>query len=276
MKAYFDTNVYGHIYRHQHGVTNAVEEKLRSAKEAGTVEIYTSYSVVEETNTGRLVNLDDVNGCLETIRTLAILDPIIRHHPDILEDDIVAFANNNPLPSKFEKALPGLQNIFWDHTAKNYEELDKVAVETKEMIVAFSDKMTASFNNKIRPQAQVLKDKGEQQPFEDYWNDMAPSWAEQVAERLGVLEKVKARGIDGLLNVHSFCVLTTAQLSLSYANTYERTKFGKENSRDMHHVACASAVPIFVTHDKQLRTVLARKPIKELEVLDLHELLARL
>jgi hypothetical protein len=274
MDVYFDTNIYGHIYRLQHHVTKADVEKLRSAIDEGKLLVFTSFPVIEETNTGRLANLDDVNGCLETIRTIAILDPIIKHHPDLLEDDIVAFANNQPLPAKFEKPPYGLRSVFWDHTAKNYKELDKAAVETKEMIADFSNQMNESFN-KVRPQAKALKEQGKQQPFEDYWNEMAPPWAEQVADSLGVLDKVEGR-IDDLLKIHSFRLLTTAQLALSYANIYERTAFNRGNSRDMHHVACASAVPIFVTHDGPLTKVLAKMPIDGLEVIDLKTLLSRL
>lgn len=275
MDVYFDTNVYGHIYRLQHGVTVAAVRKLRNVIQDGRLRVFTSYAVIEETNTGRIANLDDVNGCLETIRTIAVLDPIIKHHPDLLEDDIVAYANNEPLPSKFQRPLPGLRDIFWDHTAKNYAALDKAAAETKKMIADFSQEMNNTFN-KIRPQAHNIKRAGKQQPFEDYWNEMAPPWAEQVADRLGVLDQLKARGVNGLLDIHSFRLLTTAQLSLSYANTYERTAFSKGNSRDMHHVACASAVPIFVTHDAQLTKILARMPTNGLEVLELQSLLQRL
>lgn len=275
MDVYFDTNIYGHIYRLQHGVSAADVRKLNDAIQNGEIRVFTSYPVIEETNTGRLVNLDDVNGCLETIRTIAVLDPIIKHHPDLLEDDVVAYANNEPLPSKFQKPLPGLRDIFWDHTAKKYAALDKAATETKRMIAEFSQAMNNTFN-KIRPQAGAIKKAGKQQPFEDYWHEMAPPWAEQVADRLGVLDKVKTRGVNGLLDVHSFRLLTTAQLSLAYANTYERTVFSKGNSRDMHHVACASAVPIFVTHDSQLTKVLARMTTNGLEALSLQSLLERL
>src|SRR5690349_13240869 len=100
MDVYFDTNVYGHIYRGQHRITRADTEKLREAVSAGRLRILTSYTVIEETNTGRLTDLEDANGRLEIIRTLAILNPIIKHHPHLLEDDIKAYAHNNPMPNK--------------------------------------------------------------------------------------------------------------------------------------------------------------------------------
>jgi hypothetical protein len=193
---------------------------------------------------------------------------------DILEDDILAYVERLPEPSKFERPLPGLRDLFWDHTAKNYAELDKVAVETKKMIDDFSNRMDASFN-KVRPIAQALKKQKKQQSFQDYWNAMAEPWAEQVLELLGIADRVKGPDLKELLKVHSFRIHTNAELSLIYASTYERTTFNKGNSPDMQHVACASAVPIFVAHDRQLVNVLNRRPIKGLEVIDIHTLLSQ-
>jgi len=81
MDVYFDTNVYGHIYRRQHRitsavVTNAVVKKLEEVVARGQLRIFTSYPVIEETNTARLSNLDEANGRLELIRTLAVQDKI--------------------------------------------------------------------------------------------------------------------------------------------------------------------------------------------------------
>ncbi len=275
MDVYFDTNVYGHIYRRQHRITNAVVKKLEEVVARGQLRIFTSYPVIEETNTARLSNLDEANGRLELIRTLAVQDKIIKHHVDLLTDDIQTYANGTPFPTKIVPPLPGLRSIFWDHTAKNYAELDKAAVETQKQIVDFSTKMNDSFN-KIRPQAEALRKGKKQQPFPDYWNEMAGPWAEQVIDMLGLSEQFKGKSIKGLLDVHSFRIHTVAEMSLNYANTYERKTFGTGNSRDMHHVACASAVPIFVTHDGPLVYVLGRMPVKGLEVIDIHVLLKRL
>ena len=222
----------------------------------------------------RLDDLEEANGRLELIRTLADTEEIIRFHPDILEDDIRAYANNSPFRSKFEKPSRGVKSIFFDHTKRNYLELDKVAAGTKIMIAAYGNQMDVIFK-KAHPQADADKKANKQQPFEDSWKAMAPPWAEQVADSFGVLDKVKARGVKGLLKVHSFRLLTTAQLSLAYSHIYERRRFRQANSRDMHHVACAAAVPIFVTHDKPLTSVLNRKPINGFTVMDLPQLLSR-
>lgn len=274
MDAYLDTNVYGHIYRRQHQITNADVIKLQQAVESKVLRIFTSFPVIEETNTARLSNLEEANERLDLIRTLAIQDKIIKHHSYLVEEDYRAYANGETLTSKFEPPYPGLRSLFWDHTAKNYLELDNVARETLQQVVAFSKKMNDSFN-KLRPLAEELKKTKSQQPFPDYWQAMAEPWVEQVAERFGVLDRCKERGLRGLLDIHSIRLNTIAQMSLTYANTYERKSFDTGNSRDMHHVACASAVPIFVCHDKRLVKVLARMPTPGLEVIDLRTLLSR-
>lgn len=276
MEAYFDTNVYGHIYRRQHRITDAVVKKLNDAVESEALTVFTSFPVIEETNVARLSNLDEANGRFELIRTLAVQDKIIKHHAELVEADYRAYANNEAAPAKFEPTNPGLKDVFWDHTAKNYKELDKVAKETLEQIVAFSKQMNDTFNTKLRPMADEIKKKKAQQPFPDYWGGaMAEPWVEQVADHFGVLARCKERGIKGLLDIHSIRLNTIAQMSLTYANTYERKSFNKGNSRDLHHVVCASAVPIFVCHDKDLVKVLARMPTPGLEVIDIHTLLDR-
>lgn len=105
---------------------------------------------------------------------------------------------------------------------------------------------------------------------------MAEPWVEQVAEKYGYLAECKKRGIKALLDVQSVRLNAIAQMSLNYSNLYDKKTFATGHSRDMQHVICASAVPIFVTHDGPLRKVLCRAATPGLEVLDIHELLARL
>lgn len=271
---YFDTNVYGHIFRRQHRITDAAVEKLEGAIQDGKLRIFTSFPVIEETNIARLSSLDDANGRLELIRTLAVQDPIIKHHSFLMEDDIRAFANGEKPSSRFEPAYPRFRDIFWDHTAKFYRQLDEYAKDSLDRIREFSDDMNTKFN-KIRPTAEALSKTKQRQPFLDYWNEMSLPWVEQLVGKYGMLAECKNKGSKELLNIQSVRLNTIAQLSLNYANAYDRKTFDTGNSRDMHHVVCASAVPIFVTHDKRLRALFERMPTPGLEVIDIHELLKR-
>lgn len=275
MDVYFDTNIFSHIYT-RHRISGAGIKTLEGEVGSGVLRIFTSLPVLEETNAARLTDLDQANGRLELIRTLTVQRQIIKHHSHILRDDVQAYANGETLPTKFQEPYPGMHDLFWDHTAKNYKTLDKAAKDTNDRVSAFKKDMNDTFNNKIRPLVKEAKKRGEQQTFPDYWNHMAEPWVEVVADKYGFLKECKARGLGGLLDVHSVRMNTIAQLSLTFANTYEKGGFDRGNSRDMHHVICASAIPIFVTDDEPLTKVLARMPPPNLEVIDLPTLIKRL
>jgi hypothetical protein len=276
MDVYFDTNIYSHIFA-RHRVTDADVRKLERSIESGKVQIFTSFTVIEETNAARLNALDEANGRLELIRTLAVQDKIIKHHSELIGGDIRAYANGEPMPSKFRAPYPGLRDVFWDHTAKNYKELDDVAGETINQITGFAKDLDNSFKTLIKPLVEEERDKKvEQQLFHVYWSKMSKPWMQAVADKYGWLQECRARGVSGLVKIHSLRISTIAQVSLTYANTYERTKFDRGNSRDMHHVGCASAVPTFVTHDKPLTKLLSRMAPRNLEVINLQMLLSRL
>jgi hypothetical protein len=271
-EVYFDTNVYGHIYRRQHRITGADIKKLENAIRDKQLRIFTSFAVVEETNIARLSSLDEANGRLELIRTLCVKEQIIKHHSDLLDDDLKAYANGDEPPDRLQPPYPRFSELFWDHTRKNYKRYDGFAKDSLHRICEFSEDMNKRFK-KIRAMADKIKHNNQQQPFPDYWREMSLPWVEQVADKYGVLRECKKRGLKRLLKVQSIRLNTIAQMSLTYANTYRRTTFDTGNSRDMHHVVCASAVPIFVTHDKRLKTVLETMPTPGLQVMDIHALL---
>src|SRR6266446_8987052 len=156
MDVYFDTNVYGHIYRRDGGVTDALVSNLEDAVQSQAIRVFTSYAVIEETNAARLKNLDETNGRFELIRTLAVEDRVVKLHSEIIDADIRAYADGKESPDKFKK-YPGLHEVFWDHTAKHYKELDSYARDTQRAVDAFTKDLDDSFNKSIRPLAKEAK-----------------------------------------------------------------------------------------------------------------------
>jgi hypothetical protein len=175
------------------------------------------------------------------------------------------------LPSKFEAPRPGLKRLFFDRSYENIRTWREVAVETKDEILKYSGEMNALFNT-IRPLTEERKKQKSQEALTVYWDAMAERWVEHMAKDFGVLDKCRAKGIAGLLNVKSVLAHTCIQVSLAYANAYERRTFDTGNSRDIQHVVCASAVRTFVTHDRALAKVLMRLPIPDFEVIELKTL----
>jgi hypothetical protein len=273
MDVYFDTNVYGHIYRRDDGATDELLKKLEETVRGKSLRVFTSFPVIEETNAARLSDLDETNGRLELIRNLTVQNEIIKRQPEIIDGDMRAYAHGQTAPSKFQEPYPGMNDLFWDHTAKHYKELDGYARDTNAQVTAFAKELDDLFNNLVRPMAKEAKESKQQQPFAEYLDEMEEPYLEQLAKKYGMLDECKQKGLSGLLDVHSIRVTTRAQLSLTYSNMYEKEKFARGNSRDMHHVACASAVPVFVTHDKSLTRLLIRKLPPALEVMNLKTLL---
>src|SRR5207248_661733 len=136
---------------------------------------------------------------------------------------ILAYVKGQPPPDKFQKAYPRLSEVFFDHTAKHYKDLDSYALDTQKAVESFTKDLDDSFNKLIRPLAEEAKREKKQQPFAEYWNEMSEPWVEQVAEKYGMLDECRAKGdLKGLLDIHSIRINTIAQVSLTYANTYER------------------------------------------------------
>jgi hypothetical protein len=92
-EVYFDSNVYGHIYRLQHGITAACAKKLEQAVESDRLRIFASVPVLEETNMAILNYPDEAFGRLRLIRKLAKRKKIIKPPGLILKEDVIAYAN---------------------------------------------------------------------------------------------------------------------------------------------------------------------------------------
>jgi hypothetical protein len=269
-EVYFDTNIYTHIYNRQREVTDADVEKLFAAVRADKLRIYTSTQVLEETISAIPSAEKEALGRLKLIRKLVKHKRIVKYHYAILEDDITAYAKGQQPPSPFMSPPPGLKPIFKDHGAENVAELRQVAVETQKQIRAFKQSMQDAFTQIIHPLAMNAP-----QTFEDYWNYHSASFTETLAKKVGVYDECLERGLAGLLDLRSVRHFITAQVSLGYAQTYERIAFERGNSRDMQHAVLSSTTDALITHDDRFRQIMTRRPLKDFAVLDLKGLLAR-
>lgn len=276
LEVYFDTNIYNHIHKRHHGVTEADIAKLYTAVRADKIRILTSTPVIEEVLSALLCSERDGLAILMHIRKLAKRKRIIKYHPDLLEDDIIAYSRGRKMLSHFMAPPPNFTKIFTDHGPEHMAILRKIAGDTQKQIQAFRGKMDDSYNKHIRPLAEDIKRQKQQQSFEDYWAELSVPFTELLAQKAGVLAECQARGMEGLLQVRSVRLCTLAQLSLGYSNTYQRTTIDRGDSRDMHHAVLASSLNAFVTHDRRFAGILRRMPVDNFEVIDLNTLLSRI
>jgi hypothetical protein len=108
--------------------------------------------------------------------------------------------------------------------------------------------------------------------FERYWKEAAVRFAEDSAQRVGVLDECRARGIEGLLEIPAVRMAVGAALSLIFAQAREKSAQAPrpQDSRDLQHaVMAASRATVFVTDDGKLLRTVKRVPMKHFEALRL-------
>ncbi len=94
MLAYFDTNVFDHLFKKTDKVTDADELQLREAVSSGRLTIVVGHINIRETLAALRASPEIVGPELSLIASLANWDYFVRFHSAILEGDVRHFAYN--------------------------------------------------------------------------------------------------------------------------------------------------------------------------------------
>jgi hypothetical protein len=274
-QAYFDTNVFTHIY-HRTGVTDFDVTCLRTAIAQGRIRVLLSTQVLEETIGALRKEPDEAMARLQIIFDLTTWTRLLKFHADLLRGEIECYAFKRPMPSAFYPENLGLKDYLLDSSAQNRTELVEVANETQSYLQWYKSDLRKAMEESILPIARQIRATSAQQSFDEYWQALAVPWVEGLAEDLNVLRECRSRGMGGLLAVKSVHLFVFATLSLTYAQTYEGNSPQSGDSRDMQHAILASAADTFVTDDATLLRILTRRPIPDLKVMDLPQLIGTL
>jgi hypothetical protein len=272
-EVYFDTNVYTHVDGFGQKKIFAPLDKLRRAIRSDHLRVYTSLMVIEETIGALMEYPAEGQRRLRLIRRLAKRRKMLRMHFDILEDDVHSYATGQRFKSHFMAPFPQLKDIFH---VRDLPGLLEVAKKTKESNRQFRDRMRTKYSTHIAPLAEPIIDERQMPSFEEYFNDNATNFLEVLVKKTGDLDACQAKGREGLLSIPSTEVVTRAQLSLTYANTYLGRQQQQGDSRDMQHAQYAAAIGTLVTQDTRLIKLLRRANSPYLEVMNLEELLDKL
>jgi hypothetical protein len=278
MLAYFDTNVFDHLYKKTDGVTQADELELRSAVFSGRLTIVVGHLNIQETLAALRASPHIVGPELNLIASFADWDYFVRFHSAILEADIRHFAyNGERANSAFEdehivtNIRAAIRRVIDD--PQGIKGLDAVIREDDEHKRAFLDgarKARAETTGEL----EALRRKNEIPSFEQYFENGAEDFALAFARSFGVAEECSRRGLGILLKIPSVRAMVGVGMSFIYRTAAEKKSFKGSDSRDLQHAVCAAAVAdVFVTHDVDLSALIQRVPIKGLGVLRLHELL---
>lgn len=267
---YFDTNVYSRLNSLIRSNDFSAYRVLRSAVASDRLRIFTSATVLEETNGAPQ---SERVSRFRLIRRLAKRKKIIRPHAEILADDVNSYANDQRFKSPFMAPFPRLRELW---LGKEISGLVGAADETRVSNREFRDRMRQAYSAHIAPLAQRVIDNHEVPTFEAHYQANGIEFVRMVARQANQLVPCEARGLQGLLEVPSVNAVVGAQLSLNYANTY-RGRLQQQGDRyDVQHVQLAATVGTLVTGDVGLIKVVRRMNSQSVKAISLDDLLQML
>lgn len=281
MIVYFDRNVLSHIYRGKRGATRTAESELRRAiRHDRTIEPLLSVVTLSEA-----LIMKDVTGAMESetlqeiqwIARLTGRKRVVKDARLLIYESVRAYANKKEPPTPYVQTLdlsrllhPARADIHGLlRAARHYQEQRTDFVQTW---MGALNSMRAEMHSATPPFDKYQKQKPSLRQF---WDDIAPPWAERLANSVDVLEKCLVRGMSGLLALKIIRLAVGLPVALAYASLFENRAVKEGGFGDIHHVVTAAPADAFVTHDRSLRGLLRRLRIVGLEVLTLSGLLRR-
>jgi hypothetical protein len=273
MIVYFDTNVFDHCEQ-LNGVNEWDLFRIRRAVKHGCIRVIVGYLNIEETLFIVSSQPKRAEARVKLIFELGDRDLVVRSCKDILDNAFRSYANSQPLQSPFEALKPQLESELWSFVAP-------IAANDQRRHKRFINKTSQikqehqDFMKQARKRTMLLVPYlgRTQYLFNDFWSGNSGWLAEGLAKRRRVLEKVRRRGLSGLLKVRSVALAVGANLSLIYSHHFERRNPDSGDSRDILHAIAASGSDIFVTNDRRLERVLARIPVDGFRVMNLRAFL---
>src|SRR5262245_6522924 len=279
---YFDTNVFSDICRKRNEVTVANELALRDAVTKGKISIVLSILNLEEKLCAFNNEPDLTLAELQFIQDLADWHKIVKPYHQLLADDIYSYASGGGASYHFITDADFASKIrsFFNRSKQDMAEYlgqDTWLEEIEEQKREYQKGMTEALEKARSDWPYLRKRRGPPPSFHEYWRGgAAESFAGYLAERLGMLDACRRRGVQGLLEVKSVRVYVGASLSLVYAQMFEGrqpdARQAEGDAWDLRHALSASAADIFVTHDKAFADRMKRVPIDDFEVMNFHKL----
>lgn len=274
IRTYFDRNVFQDLYERRRGISTDNVERLRSAIRHGEVSVAVSMTTLEETlimwPSRQQRAQAEFQFILDLVRLKTKGARIVKEAGDLLRDDINAYAAGVP-PS--EPYVSHDLSRLLRNLRSSRDDVAEFVREVREQ----KESLRESLDEQRRVQSPHFKwAPKSHQGFGAYWDEHAVAFAKDLADHVGMLAPVEARGAAGLLDLRSVRMAVGVNLSMIYSQLVENRAPQPSDSRDVHHATCASAADTFVTNDETLAERLRRIPSLPVEVIDLATMLGRI
>ena len=276
MIAYLDTNVFDHLYK-KVGCTSADIAGLRKAIYGRDLSIPLGIQVVEELLLNRKASPQELVARVKLTLSLASMRRMVKPCDQLIADDIRSYAAtgepDRPLVNvQIQNAITqGIAELIESDGEEFSEEIAAALEDTKRRKERFVQGMKVSLREIASLVAAVPANIG----FDDYFQIAAPQIAERLAQRAGVLEACRERGIEGLLKIRSVRAAIGVALSFDYGQSFEGWAPASGDAIDfLHAPSAAASAEVFVSDDTRLREALKRIPLDNLRIMNLAEFLS--
>jgi hypothetical protein len=275
MIAYVDTNVFDHLYKKVR-CTSADIADLRKAIYGRDLSIALGIHILEEMLLNRRASPQELVARVKLTLSLASIRRMVKPCDQLIGDDIRSYAANGAPARPFvdvqiQNAITqGIAELIESDGEEFSEEIAEALADTKRRKGRFVQGMNATLREVLSSVEKVPADIF----FDDYFRLTAPRIAEVFAERTGVLEACRDRGIEGLLEIRSVRTAIVIALSCRYGQTFEGSPLSLADSIDyLHAPAAAATAEVFVSDDSHLRDALARVGLDNFRVMSMAEFL---
>jgi hypothetical protein len=270
LNIYFDTNIYRDLAERR--IPDATQKLAFLERTVchnklticPSIDVFTELAFVLEKEPHKFAIV------LKSFRCLANWDCMLKPHPEMLNDDILSFANQgkraNPFMRADNKCYWFVEKMKAGDTAISESRLRELAQEEKDRRRRFMHTVLAPHPKERLDQIRARirnTNADEEEEWEDLWkpDSAAEILISAFAERhQGIVEKCQKRGLQRLLEI------PTIRLGIGYIlHNWHRQVVTERMPKvsdvgDFSHAICAGAVGQIVTRDKKLRQVIRYIP----------------
>lgn len=283
VRAYFDRNVFSALSELEGDLTAADVEKLKHAVRSGSIKIFGSSPLLEETAATMGQSHEMYRRHISTVLDLIERRRLIKSAEDILWDDCYNYAVGLAENDRTMPATVSLMSKFGQLESESH--LRQVVADGQRLRTADTAQLNAVM-------AKARNDKrwaGAGRPYslDELWKEMGgmmvAAWVDKC--RSEIKKKCYRRGLEKMLDLKSFRFYALYFISITYTGLFgmkgDPRKVKHGDLHDWHHAVCASAVNVFVTLESKIRPghlghALSLKPTPGFEVLNLREFLDRI
>jgi hypothetical protein len=275
MVAYLATSTFGHLYR-KIDCTAADIGALRKAIYSRTVSIPLGLHNLEEIVLARPVSPQALAAQLRLVLSISNWRALLKPCGQLLTDDLRSFAAGEDPASPFLRGT--VQNAvttgITELLESDGEEINEDFAEALDEAKREREEFAAGIRESLAQFEERLAQPAAAGTFEEYFRHNALEAVAALAERAGVGEQCKRRGLHALFAVKSVRMWAGATLSLARARSLEgRSPSAEDLAEVLHAVTGAAAADTFVTADARALPWLSRVAIYGLQTTDLRSFL---